>query len=280
MGFGPIVDPGWLAAHLNDPELRVVDCRWYLGDPESGWNAYRESHISGAVYMDLDTHLSASAGPGRHPLPHPAVFMATLGRFGIEPETVVVAYDDRGGAVAARLWWMLRDLGHEKVAVLDGGLSDWPDELTDANAVFPQPVVYSATTGHMPQIDRDSLASHLADYTLIDARDPNRYRGEEEPVDPVAGHIPSAHSAPLTDNLRADGRFRSSPELAGRFQLLAAPDDSIVSYCGSGVTACHNILAMEIAGRSAGILYPGSWSDWSTAGMPVAIGPDPGEWPV
>ncbi len=280
MGFGPLVSAGWLAAHLDHEGLRVVDCRWYLGEPERGPAAYRASHIRGAVYMDLDRDLSAPAGPGRHPLPDPADFMLTLGRNGITPGTGVVAYDDRGGAVAARLWWMLRDLGHEKVAVLDGGLAHWQPELMDSMPVAPPATGYAAPPDHMPRMDREELTAALGTVTLLDARAAERYRGEAEPIDPVAGHIPTAHSAPLTANLEADDRFKSPELLAARFAELVGDGRAVVSYCGSGVTACHNILAMEIAGIATPTLYPGSWSDWSTAGGPVAVGPDPGGWPV
>lgn len=274
MAFGPIVSAGWLEAHLDHHGLVAVDCRWYLGEPERGPAEYARSHIRGAVYMDLEADLSAPEGPGRHPLPSTAQFLDTLGRKGIRPGSVVVAYDDRGGAVAARLWWMLRDLGHDKVAVLDGGLAAWPSELMDDEPVTPDPAVYRAEAGQMPVVDRMGLAEQLGSITAIDARAPERYRGETEPVDPVAGHIPGAISAPLTDNLESDMRFKSSETLAAHFAQLGAAD--VVAYCGSGVTACHNILAMELAGLPTATLYPGSWSDWSTAGMPVAVGPDPG----
>lgn len=281
MQFGPLVSAGWLAGHLDHDGLRPVDCRWYLGEPDRGPTEYRRSHIPGAVYMDLDRDLSASHGDGRHPLPKPATFMETLGRAGIEPGSVVVAYDDRGGAVASRLWWMLRDLGHEKVAVLDGGLEAWPPRLMDSTEVILEPRRYAATSGQMPRLGRDELADILHGVVALDARAGERYRGEEEPIDPVAGHIPSALNSPLEDNLTADGRFKSPAELAARYSGLGvALGVTTISYCGSGVTACHNILAMEIAGMGTATLYPGSWSDWSTAGMPVQVGPDPGSWPV
>lgn len=271
----------WLAAHLDDEGLRVVDCRWFLGEPGRGRAEYAASHVRGAVYMDLDAELSAPPTEGRHPLPDPRRFMATLGSQGIGPDTVVVAYDDRFGAVASRLWWMLRDLGHESVAVLDGGLAHWPPELMDSAMVTPLPVRYAGHPGAMPQIDRESLARTGNGKVILDARDGERYRGEVEPVDPIAGHIPSARSAPLTENLLADGRFKTPQELTAHYAAMgvdAATD--AVSYCGSGVTACHNILAMELAGLGTATLYPGSWSDWSTAGMPIASGPDPGKWPA
>lgn len=285
MEFGPLVSARWLAAHLDRDELRVVDCRWYLGEPDRGPAAYRSSHIRGAVYMDLDHDLSSVhsdiEGPGRHPLPDPVVFMETLGRNGIEPGTRVVAYDDGGGAVAARLWWMLRDLGHQEVAVLDGGLAHWAVELMDSVPVEPMATTYEANPGRMPRIDRDQLSMALGSVTLLDARAGERYRGETEPIDPVAGHIPTALSSPLTDNLEEDERFKTPDLLAARFVELGADrTERVVSYCGSGVTACHNILAMEIAGMTTPALYPGSWSDWSTAGGPVAVGPDPGGRPV
>lgn len=281
MGFGPLVTVGWLQGHLGHSGVLPVDCRWYLGEPERGPAAYRQAHIPGAVYMDLDTDLSAPEGPGRHPLPEPSRFMETLGRRGIEPGSAVVAYDDRGGAVAARLWWMLRDLGHERVAVLDGGLAEWPRELMSADPVEPTPTTYHGEAGHMSQIDRAELAEALGEVVMLDARAAERYRGETEPVDPVAGHIPSAVSAPLTDNLDDHQRFRSRSELLRRFAGLGIDGGTrVVSYCGSGVTACHNILAMEIAGLPPATLYAGSWSDWATAGMPAAAGPHPGRWPV
>lgn len=281
MTFGPLVSTGWLEGHLGHAGLHPVDCRWYLGEPDRGRAAYAESHIPGAIYMDLEEDLSAPSGPGRHPLPDPFVFMETLGRHGIEPGSVVVAYDDRGGAVAARLWWMLRDIGHERVAVLDGGLAQWPRELMTADRPEPKAKSYTGTPGQMPQIDRDALADVLGEVTLIDARAAERYRGDEEPLDPVAGHIPTAISAALTGNLGSGDLFLDPPALADRFRQLGADgSSSVVSYCGSGVTACHNILAMELAGMPPAALYPGSWSDWSTAGMPAAAGPHPGRWPV
>ncbi len=282
VALGPLVTADWLASHLHADDLRIVDCRWYLGEPDRGPTAYREAHIPGAVYVHLDRDLSAPSGPGRHPLPEPKDFVRTLGAKGIAPATTVVAYDDRGGAIAARLWWMLRDLGHEKVAVLDGGLAAWPRDLLESGEVSPPAAEYvPATTGAMPRIDRTELADRLATSLTLDARARERYLGEDEPVDPVAGHIPSAVSAPLTDNLRLDGGFKSPQELAARFRELGAGAGTpVVSYCGSGVTACHNILAMELAGFEVGALYPGSWSDWSTSGMPVAVGPYPGRWPA
>ena len=276
MQFGPIVSAGWLEAHLDHAGLVVVDCRWYLGEPERGPAEYARSHIRGAIYMDLDQDLSAPTGPGRHPLPATDDFLAKRGGSGISAGSAVVAYDDRGGAVAPRLWWMLRDLGHERVAVLDGGLAEWPAELMDDAEVAVEAAVYTASAGHMPSVDRAGLSARLGSVVALDARAPERYRGETDPVDPVAGHIPGAISATLTDNLAADMRFKTPADLAARYQELGTAGSEVVSYCGSGVTACHNILAMELAGLPTATLYPGSWSDWSTAGMPVATGPEPG----
>ena len=231
--------------------------------------------------MDLEGDLTGSEGPGRHPLPPPADFMRTLGRHGIIPQTAVVAYDDRTGAVASRLWWMLRDLGHRRVAVLDGGIAACPPPLLDSEPVAITPNTYEATPGHMPRIERDNLLAGLGDSILIDARAAERYRGETEPIDPVAGHIPTARSAPLTGNVDEHGFFLTPTDLERRFKDLGVDQaDGVVSYCGSGVTACHNILAMEVAGLPTAKLYPGSWSDWSTAGMPTSVGSAPGEWPV
>ncbi len=276
----PLIDVAELAAIHEDSGVRVVDVRWYLGEPERGRAAYAAGHLPGAVFADLETELSAPVGPGRHPLPERADFIATMGRLGIGDDHHVVAYDDRGGAIASRLWWMLRDIGHEEVRVLDGGLPAWvaarhPLTVAIAHIV---PAVLTVRPGTTRRIDRETLAGRLGTVTLLDVRDPERYRGELEPVDPVAGHIPTARNAPLTDNLDRRGRFRSTAELAQLYQGLGA-DDDVVLYCGSGVTACHSALAMQVAGLPEPILYPGSWSDWSSAGMAVTVGDDPGAVP-
>ena len=276
---GPLTTVEWLAGHLGDDTTRVVDTRWYLGEPERGRAAYDESHIPGAVYADLERHLSAETGPGRHPLPEVASFTATLGALGIGPADTVVAYDDRGGAVASRLWWMMRAIGHARVSVLDGGLEAWRKAGMPEDADRPKivPVEYPAGSGwYAGTIRRDSLLADRDRYVVLDARSGERYRGESEPIDPVAGHIPGALNAPFEDNLRGDGRFLSPASLAARFEALGAGGDAeSVVYCGSGVTACHNALAMEIAGLPVPKVYPGSWSDWSSSGYPVAVGPQP-----
>jgi thiosulfate/3-mercaptopyruvate sulfurtransferase len=277
---GPLIDCSELAGMLGDPRLRVADTRWYLGRPEDGLRAHRAGHIPGAIYLDLERHLSATEGPGRHPLPAQEALAETLGNLGISKEHLVVAYDDRGGAVAARLWWLLRRLGHEHVAVLDGGLTAWRaagfEETTD---VVEYPVTtYQVRPGPGAVIDRDVLRSRLGTLTLLDARESERYRGESEPIDPIAGHIPGAVNVPYEENLGSDDRFLPRKKLAARYRALGAGGAGlVVAYCGSGVTACHTLLALEVAGLPLGVLYPGSWSDWATAGYAVATGPEPGE---
>jgi len=260
----PLVGADWLAGHLTDPEMRVVDCRWSLADPAAGRAAYDSAHIPGAAYFSLDADLTGASGPGRHPLPDPGAFAARLGTRGIADRATVVAYDDQGGAFAARLWWMVRSLGHDAVTVLDGGITSWCREgraTTRDEPSWPRTVFHGANewTG---TIDRDQVSARLGSISLLDARDPERYRGDIEPIDPIAGHIPGAVSMPHRGNLTPSGHFLPKTALAARF---AAAADPIVSYCGSGVTACHSLLALEVIGRS-GLLYPGSWSDWCTAG--------------
>ncbi len=255
----------WLASHLDHPRLRLADCRWYLGEPEAGEAAYAAGHLPGAAYISLESELSAPRGPGRHPLPNPGAFAAHLGARGVGDRHTVVAYDDRGGAIAARLWWMLRWIGHQHVAVLDGGLHAWKGALTTDVPSWP-PATLTVRAGDRPTLDRNELRAAIGTRSIIDARSPERYRGEEELIDPVAGHIPSAVNRPYTDNLDSDDRFLPAAALAARYADVEAP----VVYCGSGVTACHDLLAMEVAGLAPATLYPGSWSDWSTAGFPVA----------
>lgn len=270
-----------LAARVHDPALRIVDLRWYLGRPGEGRAEYDAGHIPGAIYVDLDTDLRASEGPGRHPLPDPNALAARLGELGIGSEHEVVAYDDVGGGIAARLWWMLDDLGHRSVSVLDGGFLAW---VEGGHPVEVEVQTWPATTlrlgDHWSRItDRDELRSRLGEVVLLDARGAPRFRGEVEPVDPVAGHIPTARNAPTEGNLGPNGRFLPDDELRARFDALGATGEGVVTSCGSGVTACHNALAMRLAGLPAPILYAGSWSDWSTAGYPVATGAEPGDVP-
>jgi thiosulfate/3-mercaptopyruvate sulfurtransferase len=271
-----------LAARLDDPNVRVADVRWYLNRPGAGRERYDAGHIPGAVFVDLDADLSAPDGygaPGRHPLPAPQAFRQRLEELGVGSDDLVVAYDDSGGTVAARLWWMLNNLGHRGgAAVLDGGIRAWAEaghELTTqpAAARTARLELGGKWTGVM---ERRELAARLGALTLLDARAPERYRGEVEPIDPVAGHIPTALSSPTALNLDPDGRFLDAGLLRARFNGLIEPDRPVVSYCGSGTNACHNSLAMRLAGLPDPILYVGSYSDWSRSGMPIATGAEPG----
>ena len=263
-----------LAELLGGPRLAVIDCRFDLMNLEAGKQAYLKAHIPGARYADLDRDLSAPVGPdtGRHPLPSPEAFASRLGAMGIGDDTQVIAYDEVNGSFAARLWWMLRWLGHGAVAVLDGGFKAWttrggalesgqpafrPEHFTpriDANAVAT-PVLSTAELEHAL---RDSKT------LLVDARAAERYAGTVEPIDSVAGHIPGAVNHPFTANLADDGRFLPAAELKRRWQERLANRDAtnLVAMCGSGVTACHNLLSLEAAGLTGGKLYAGSWSEW------------------
>jgi thiosulfate/3-mercaptopyruvate sulfurtransferase len=276
-----LVSANDLAARIDDPDLRIVDVRWYLGQPGQGRAAYDHGHVPGAIFLDLDGDLSAPTGPGRHPLPDPAVFALRLGAAGIGDGDFVVAYDDVGGWVAARLWWMLDDLGHDRAAVLDGGIPAWIAAGHPLTTEIPDPVgAHLDLAGQWTKVvDRDELRARLGRVLLLDARAPARYRGETEPVDAYPGHIPTARNAPTTDSLGPDGRFLPPAQLAARFRALGADQGPVVVSCGSGVSACHDSLAMRIAGLPDPILYPGSYSDWTRAGEPVAVGSDPGEPP-
>jgi thiosulfate/3-mercaptopyruvate sulfurtransferase len=268
-----------LAERMDDPRLRVVDVRWYLLRPGDGRAAYDSGHIPGAIFLDLDTDLAAHEGAGRHPLPTPGEFRTRMEAAGIGTDSEVVAYDDVGGAIAARLWWMLDNLGHGRVSVLDGGLQAW---VAAGQPLSTEQASYDKATLDLRDewtnvVDREMLATRLRDVTLIDGRAPERYRGEVEPIDPAAGHIPTAQSVPVTGNLDADGRFLSRQDLRLRFEELGADDGTVVTYCGSGTNACLNALAMRIAGLDDPVLYVGSFSDWSSAGMPVFAGDIPGD---
>jgi thiosulfate/3-mercaptopyruvate sulfurtransferase len=276
----PIVSPEAVHDRLGDADLRIVDVRWVLGGPGQGRQAYDAGHLPGAVFLDVDTDLVAADGPGRHPLPSPGELRARLERAGIGSAHEVVAYDDVGGWVAARLWWMLDDLGHERVAVLDGGFQAWVAAGFPVTTEVPAvpPARLDLADGWTRTIDRAGLVERLGHVVLLDARGGPRYRGETEPIDPVPGHIPTARNAPTDGNLRPDGRLKAPGELAARFRELGAAgsDGPVVTSCGSGVSACFNSLAMRVAGLPDPILYPGSYSDWSRNGMPIAVGPEPG----
>lgn len=251
-------DAGRPDAVRPDP-VRLLDCRARLGDPDWGPRAYAEGHLPGAVHASLDHDFAAPPGAGgRHPLPEPQRLRDRFRAWGVDDGTQVVVYDDAGGAFAARAWWCARWLGHEAVAVLDGGLAAWPGPLSRDT---PEPPAgnFSIRASLTRTVDAAGLLDRLPQTALVDARTRARFDGLEEPIDPVAGHIPGAVCLPFQDNLGSDGRFRPAAELARRFAEL--PDD-VVCYCGSGVTAAHNVLALRIAGRPEPVLYPGSWSEW------------------
>lgn len=279
MHYNTLIDATTLHTHLGDPRWVVVDCRFNLLDTDAGERAYREAHIPGAHYAHLDRDLSSSVTPdsGRHPLPEPSDFAATLGAWGIDQHTQVVAYDHGPGSIAARLWWMMRWLGAGHCAVLDGGLAAWQAAgyPVDNEIPTPEPRRFSPGGLGAKWVDSATLLSARGETLVVmDARSAERFRGEAEPIDPVAGHIPGALSAPLEDNLR-EGRFRPTAELRERFDNLLGPRDpaTVVHSCGSGVSACHNLLAMEVAGLPGSKLYPGSWSEWiRDPSRPVATG--------
>ena len=283
-----------LAAALDDPDLRITDVRWSLAAPAAGRVAYASAHLPGAVFVDLDTVLTAAVGPGRHPLPDPATFAAALAALGIGRGHRIVAYDDAGGTVAARLWWMLDSLGHARAAVLDGGIEAWLAAGQPVTAEVPafamaEPVPTPGARSAWPRtIDRVTLAARLGGVTILDARAQERYRGDVEPIDRIPGHIPTARSLPTTALLAGDGRFLEPAELAARFAGVgvgaprtgeARPGGPVVVSCGSGVNACQLALGMRAAGLPDPLLYPGSYSDWTQSGMPIATGDEPGDPP-
>lgn len=272
-----------LAGRLSDPLTVIGDVRWYLADPDQGRLEYDRGHLPGARFVDLDSDLSGTEGPGRHPLPPVGVFARTLGRMGISPDHTVVAYDASGGAIAARLWWMLDSIGHRSVFVLDGGFQAWVEASLPLTTAVSQasPVVYPPPEGWRGVVNADHVRSLLGRRPILDARSEDRYRGENETVDPRAGHIPTAGSAFFGKNLTPEGRFLPPEALRIRYRELGVGEsDTPVAYCGSGVTACHNLLALRLAGYS-GRLYEGSWSDWSSRPDPlVATGSRPGDAPA
>ena len=233
----PLIAPVAVAARLGDPDLRIADVRWYVGEPERGRREYDDAHIPGAIFVDLDRDLAAPGGAGRHPLPDPAVFAQRMGQLGFGSGDLIVVYDDVMGTVAARLWWMLDNLGYERVALLDGGFRAWRmADLPQSSVVpTPEPREIQLADRWSNVVDRDELIGRLDDVTLIDARAPERYRGEVEPIDPRAGHIPSAVSAPAKTSLAEDGRFLEPAGLAERLRSVAPEGRSVVVSCGSGV---------------------------------------------
>jgi thiosulfate/3-mercaptopyruvate sulfurtransferase len=264
---------------MSDPDVLVFDCRFNLLQPEAGHADYLQKHIAGALYADLNKDLSSphiAGKTGRHPLPDRSMWIAKVQHWGISPDKLVVAYDDAGGAFAARLWWLLRWIGHERVGVLDGGWQAWlaNQGQTDGGEQSSQP------TSDYDYATCESLCSEVtvqdvdaSEYQLVDAREMVRFRGEYEPIDPVAGHIPGAMCSPMSGNLEKNGFFKKAAELQEKFAGLERSGKPLLCYCGSGVTATHNILALRIAGFEEPALYAGSWSEWITDPLrPVARG--------
>jgi thiosulfate/3-mercaptopyruvate sulfurtransferase len=298
----PLVSVERLAEWLASPRPPViVDLRWYLAKPGAGRAAYDEGHIPGAIFLDLDEDLADMAGlgaPGRHPLPSPAAFVERMAAAGIGDGDRVVGYDDAGGWVAARLWWMLDNLGFgrrgidgEWVGVLDGGIKSWVEagQALEHEPTALGPATLTAATLRSEWqgvIEREKLKSRLGSVTLLDARAAPRYRGEVEPIDPVAGHIPTAISAPFDMNLDTNGRMLGPGALRALYAEMGIEADGgpsapeVVVSCGSGTSAAHHSLAMRLAGMPDPILYVGSYSDWSRSGEPVATGPEPGDPPA
>ena len=279
----PLVTAAWLHAEQqkNPQELVIADVRWYLGSAR-GHDAYRAGHIPGACFVDLDVDLAARPGesrPGRHPLPDAAAFAAFLARIGVGPDSLVVGYDDVGGATAARLWWLLDYFGHSGGRILDGGIQAWTHagyalETAVSRSVSAPPLALVAQPGRVT--DRAGVAAALeqGDTLLIDARAAERFEGRVEPIDARAGHIPGAVNVPFIDNLQQPGgAFRSPEELRARYRAAGVePPRKLIAYCGSGVTACHDVLALRLIGHDA-VLYEGSWSDWaSDPALPLAKG--------
>jgi thiosulfate/3-mercaptopyruvate sulfurtransferase len=270
-----------LAAALTaGNSLVILDVRWRLGGPP-GIDSYRAGHLPQAVFVDLDRDLAGPPGEGgRHPLPAPGDLQAALRRAGVSQNTSVVVYDDRDSTVAARAWWTLRYFGHHAVRVLDGGYQAWVDagQPVSTTEPGPPPGDFTARPGGMPVLDAVAAGRLARSGVLLDARAGERYRGDTEPVDPVAGHIPAAVSAPTAANVGSDGRFRDAASLRERFAALGvigAADSPVGAYCGSGITAAHEVLALALAGIPAA-LYVGSWSSWvADPSRPVATGPKP-----
>jgi thiosulfate/3-mercaptopyruvate sulfurtransferase len=276
-----LISAGELAGLLGRPDVLVVDCRFELAEPRSGRRGYLAGHIPGAVYADLDEDLSdlSKSGLGRHPMPDAAHFSKVLGRLGWSPDMYVVAYDNANGMLAAaRLWWMMRVVGHPDAAVLDGGLQPWRNAGLALATDVPQRKATDVSVDYDARqiVYTDELQRALgANAVLLDARNAPRFRGEVEPIDPVAGHVPGARNRPLADNLVVDGTFKSGDALRAEFETLLAGRDarSALHMCGSGVTACHNLLAMEHAGLTGSRVYAPSWSGWiADPSRPIARG--------
>jgi thiosulfate/3-mercaptopyruvate sulfurtransferase len=267
-----------LAAHIDDPKWVVVDCRHDLMNLAAGRDAYNAGHLPGAVFADMETQLSGAKYDGhgkfrgRHPLPEQKALLETLRNWGISDDSQVVAVDAHGGMYAARLWFLLRWVGHEAVAVLDGGMQAWEAPGRKLETVIPAPAPGSITL-KTPLVDTVDANQVLVHGNIVDARAPDRFRGENETMDPVGGHIPGAKNRFFKDNLAADGHFKDAAQLRAELAPVVGDAAGAVMQCGSGVTACHNLLALEVAGLPGAKLYPGSWSEWvSDPARPVATG--------
>lgn len=278
-----LVSAAALHEQLHSGQLVIVDCRFELGNADAGQHAYNAAHLPGAVYAHMNHDLSGplTERSGRHPLPDIKQLSSTFGKWGIDGSKQVVAYDADNGTAAARLWWLLRWLGHERVAVLDGGIKQWSShgfELTRSSFTANARMFTPAVNYHW-LVDADAVAMHAQqdDWRVLDARSIERYAGETEPLDAIAGHVPGALNHPFTRNLAADGRWLAANVLHKQFAevLGKVHPTQVISMCGSGVTACQNLLAMEVAGLHGGKLYVGSWSEWSRQQRPVAIGRKP-----
>jgi thiosulfate/3-mercaptopyruvate sulfurtransferase len=279
--LGPLVSTEWVAARVGAPELRIADVRWYLDPAKNGREQYRAGHLPGAVFFDVDAELAAPGGArggalGRHPWPSPEQVARVMSRAGIGERTQVVAYDDQGGAIAARLWFLLRVHGHPNVAVLDGGIAKWKAEGRPLQTEAPEvaPARFEPRFDAARVLSKAQLAARLdaGGALVLDARAPDRFRGETEPIDPRAGHVPGARNAPFAGNLAAGATFLAPEALRRRYAELGALEQEPIVYCGSGITACHDLLALELAGLR-GRLYAGSWSEWSSdPALPVEKG--------
>jgi len=280
MSFTTLISAADTLQHIGEKNWIFLDCRHDLANVDAGRNTFAEGHIPTAQFVQLDDDLSGTkvdadgAFCGRHPLPDRATFMAKLRSWGINDDTQVVAYDAHGGMFAARCWWMLRWIGHASVAVLDGGLPAWTNanQPVSTEVVMPQPGSVSERKSLVNSVNVHDMLMNIQSQkmTVVDARSPDRFRGENETLDKVGGHIPGAKNRFFKDNLQADGRFKPAQELQAEFRALIKDPQQAVMQCGSGVTACHNLLALEVAGMTGASLYAGSWSEWcADPGRPV-----------
>lgn len=279
--YNTLISTEELAVHLGDPHWVIIDCRFTLSDPPAGRAAYRVAHIPGAFYAHLDEDLAGQVVPGktgRHPLPDPKGLSEKLSSWGVGINKQVVVYDDSYGSMASRLWWMIRWLGHPSVALMDGGYQKWVREKRPVTAetwVAPTKGVCPSLPERSQWVDADEVLAQAGNSLLVDARPEMRFTGEVDPVDPVAGHVPGAINWPFDENLDMDGTFLAPEALRENYQSLlkGLPPEHVLHMCGSGVTACHNLLAMEVAGLTGSKLYAGSWSDWITdPSRPIATG--------